>query len=136
MITKGAQRRAVGRHCVVREEPSDDLLQPAPLFGDRLMHPPSQLCLKFLELGAHAVWPGLPLELEMALPGLAADEREAQKTEGFRFAEPALPTCDRGKAAKLDQAGLLRMQRQRELPQPCPQSRPRSVGPRLPFQSR
>src|SRR5215470_7756562 len=36
----------VCRHSVVGEEPSDDLLQPAPLIGDRLMHPPSQLFLK------------------------------------------------------------------------------------------
>src|SRR5215469_8313827 len=79
VIAEGAQRRAVGRHSVVGEEPSDDLLQPAPLSGDRLMHPPSQLFLNFLELCAHSVWPGLPLELELALPGLAADEREAQK---------------------------------------------------------
>src|SRR5215471_9910776 len=128
VIAEGAQRRAIGRHGVVGEEPSDDLLQPAPLFGDRLMHPPSQLFLNFLELCAHAVWPGLPLELELALPGLAADEREAKETEGLRFAEPALRACDRCKAAKLDQAGLLRMQRQRELPQPCTHRVPEAPG--------
>ena len=45
---------------------------------------------------------------------LAADEREAQESEGLRLAEPTLIACDRSEAAKLDQAGLFRMQRQRE----------------------
>src|SRR4029077_4080582 len=53
VVAEGAQRRTVSRHGVVGEEPSDDLLQPAPLIGDRLMHPPSQLFLNFLELCPH-----------------------------------------------------------------------------------
>src|SRR5262249_17231151 len=92
------------------------------------MHPPSQLFLNFLELCAHTVWPGLPLYLEMARPGFAADERKAQEAEGLRFAEPALRACDRCKAAKLDQAGLLRVQRQRELPQPWTHLVPEAPG--------
>jgi hypothetical protein len=42
------QRSSVGRHCVVGEEASDDLLDPSPLLGDWLMHPPSQLLLSRL----------------------------------------------------------------------------------------
>jgi hypothetical protein len=64
----------------------------------------------------------------MALPGLAADECKAQEAEGLRSTEPALRACDRGKAAKLDQAGLLRVQRQRELPQPCTHFVPKAPG--------
>src|ERR1700757_3702457 len=48
VVAKGAQRRAVGRHSMVGEEPSDDLPQPAPLFGDWLMNPQSQFLLYFL----------------------------------------------------------------------------------------
>src|SRR5205814_58535 len=66
--------------------------------------------------------------LEVALPGLAADERKAQEAEGLRFAEPALRACDPCEAAKLDQAGLLRVQRQRELPQPCTHFVPEAPG--------
>src|SRR6476620_8754146 len=78
------------------------------------MHSPSQLVLYRSERRAHAVPPALPLELEVALAGLAADEREAQEVEGLRFAEPTMIARDRSEAAKLDQAGLFRMQRQRE----------------------
>ena len=58
----------------------------------------------------------------------AADEREAQEVEGLRFAEPALCAPDRRKAAELDQAGLLRMQRQRKLLQPRAHRVPEAPG--------
>jgi hypothetical protein len=99
---------------VIGEESTDNLPQPSPLFGDRLMHSPSQLLLDLSKLRAHAVPPGLPLELEMPLAGFAADEREAQEVEGLRFSKPALSARDRCETAKLDQAGLHRMQRQSE----------------------
>src|SRR5207342_1181873 len=99
---------------VIGKEPGDNLPQPSPLLRDRLMHSPSQLVLNSSERRAHAVPPAFPLELEMALVGLAADEREAQEVEGLRLAEPTLIARDRSEAAKLDQTGLFRMQRQRE----------------------
>ena len=52
---KGSQRSPVGWHCVVVEEAGDDLLQPFTLFGDRLMHPPSQFPCNILDLRLHAV---------------------------------------------------------------------------------
>ena len=45
IVVECFQRSSVGRHCVVGEEASDDLLDPSPLLGDWLMHPPSQLVL-------------------------------------------------------------------------------------------
>src|SRR5262245_66605186 len=45
-------------------------------------------------------------------------KREAEEVEGLRLAEPALLAVRRCKAAKLDQAGLVRMKRQRKLLQP------------------
>ena len=59
---------AVGRHGVIGEVASDNLRQPAPLFGDRLVHPVSHLLLDLLELAPHAVTPGFPLEEKLALP--------------------------------------------------------------------
>jgi hypothetical protein len=47
--------------------------------------------------------------LKLALAGFAADEREAQKGEGFRFPDPALVARDGRKTAKLNQPGLVRM---------------------------
>src|SRR5262249_3531877 len=69
-------------------------------------------------LRQHAVAPALPFELEFAGVGFAADEGEAQEVEGLRFAEPAPLAAFRRKASELDDPGLLRMKRQRKLPQP------------------
>ena len=44
-----AERRNVAGHGVVGEETSDDLRQPASLFGDRPVHPLPQLYLDLLE---------------------------------------------------------------------------------------
>ena len=52
---------------MIGEVASDNLRQPAPLFGDRLVHPLSHLLLDLLELAPHAVTPGFPLKEELAL---------------------------------------------------------------------
>ncbi len=103
---------------MVREESSDYLRQPAPLLGDRLVHPPPQLLLDLPELGPHTVPPGFPLEQKRAPAATAADEGEPQKIEGFRFTEPSPLAPGRRTAAKLDQAGLVRMERQCKLLEP------------------
>jgi hypothetical protein len=82
------------------------LRQPAPLFGDRPVHPPSQRLLDLPKLGPHTVPPGFPLEQKRPPAATAADEGEPQKIEGLRFAEPTLLAARRDKAAELDQAGL------------------------------
>src|SRR5271167_1598976 len=46
------------------------------------------------------------------------DEGEAQEREGLRFAEPASLAVDRREAAELNQAGLVRVKRQRKFPEP------------------
>src|SRR5271165_958999 len=108
----------VGRDGVVVEEAGDHLLEPCALLADRPVHPPPQLRLHFLELRPHAVAPALPLDLELAGAGLAADVGESEEGEGLRFALSALFTVRRRKAAELDQAGLVRMERQRERLEP------------------
>src|SRR6516225_4119504 len=107
MVPEHVQCARVGRHCVVVEVAADDPSQPPPLLGDRLVHAPSQRLLDLPQLRLHAVPSGLPLELEFARAGLAADEGEAQEVEGLRLAEPAPPSAFRRKASKLDQPGLL-----------------------------
>src|SRR5262245_4475046 len=110
----GQVRRGFVQHfeplpAMVVVEASNNLLQPGPLFGDRLVHPLSQLLLDPLELYTHAVAPGLPLEEKLPTARCATHKDEAQESEGFRFANPALGTPVRREAAKLDQAGLFRM---------------------------
>ena len=53
---------------------------------------------------------------------------KAQELEGLRFAEPALLAVLRRVAAELDQAGLVRMQCQRKLPQPFAHRVPETPG--------
>src|SRR5271166_2056455 len=119
VVAEGRECTTIGRHGVVVEEAAHDLPQPLPLLGDRLVHAPPQFFLHLPQLRRHAVTPGLPLELKVAPAVLAADEGEAQEVEGSRLAQPALLSIGPCVAAELDQAGLLRMQRQRELLKPC-----------------
>jgi len=51
-------------------------------------------------------------------PGVAADEGEAEEVEGFRFPEPASLARGRRAAAELNQAGLVRVELERERRQP------------------
>src|SRR4051794_33545362 len=116
MMTEHDKCTSVCRHCVVVEVAADDPCQPLSLFGDRLMHAPPHLRFDHLELRLHAVSPGLPLDLEFARAGLAADEGEAQEVEGLRLAEPAPLAAFCRKASELDESGLLGVQCQRKLP--------------------
>ena len=79
------------------------------------MHPSPKPRLDLRELRLQSVASGLPLELEVSSTRFAADEGEAQDSEGLRFAEPASFTVGRRMTTKLDQAGFVRMERQREL---------------------
>src|ERR1700693_483902 len=85
---------------------------------DSLVHSLPQLRLYFLELRPHAVAPGLPLKLEGSPSRFAADEGEAQESEGLRSADAAFLAVGCRVAAELNQAGLVRMERQRECLEP------------------
>src|SRR5215469_15414705 len=100
---------------MVIEKAGDNLSQPEPLFGNRLVHPPTQLLFDFLQLGPHAVTARVPLKLKLAAPRDAADEGKPEESEGLRFAKPASLAVARRIAPELNQTGLLRMKRQREL---------------------
>src|SRR6478736_7006921 len=125
---EGAQCREVGRHGVIREEAPHHLRQPSSLFGNGLMHPPSQFLLDLRELCPHAITPGSPFKEEFAPSGLTADVGEPQELEGLRLSEPAPGASVYRMATKLDQAGLLRIERQRELLQPLAHYIPEAPG--------
>src|ERR1019366_357548 len=65
---------------------------------------------------------------KVAASGFIANEHKAQELEGFRFGAPAPLAVLRRKATELNQAGLLRMKRQRELPQPIAHRIPEASG--------
>src|ERR671928_1444749 len=114
MVAEGHKRPTVRRHRMVSEIADNHLLQPPPLRGDGLMQAPTQRLLHGLELRPHALTTALPLKLEAAAAGSAADEGEAQEAEGLRLAKAPPRPVRRRVAAELDQTGLVRMQRQSE----------------------
>src|SRR5947207_7416780 len=114
MKSKGRRRPPIARYGMVGVEALNDLLQPSALLRrcvvlslpQLFLHPPKR-CL-------HSVATGAPLNKEVPCSRLTADKCKAQECEGLRLAKPALFSIGRRKAAKLDQPGLVRMQRKRE----------------------
>ena len=135
MVPERHERPAVCRDRVVGEVARHDLPQPSPLFGDGLVPASPHLLLHVLKFRSQAVAPGLPLEQEFALARLSADEREPEELERLRFTDPTLLAVRRRKAAELDQAGLVRMQRQRKLLQPFAHGVPEASGVGLMFKA-
>jgi len=122
------QGMAVGRDGVIPEVSADDLFEPSPLLADRLVHLLTQFLLDLLELCPHAVAPSLPVNQEASTASFAANKGKAQEIEGLRLPEPApLAVCCR-MASELDQPGLLRVERQRELPHPFTQQVQEALG--------
>ena len=85
-----------------------------PLLGDRFVHAPSQFLLDPPERCPHAIAPCCSFDKELTTTVAFTDEGKAKKVEGLRFSEPAMSASFRRKAAELDQAGLVRIERQRE----------------------
>src|SRR3954451_231179 len=105
LVPEGRECPDVGGHRMVGEVAGDDLFQPFPLLGDRLVHPPPQLPLDLLELRRPAVPAGFPVDQEIAPARGAADEGKAQEGEGFRFAEAAPLAVFGCMTTELDQPG-------------------------------
>src|SRR5216683_1096445 len=99
--------------------PENDLPQPFPVFRDWMVHSAPQLHLDVEKLRPHAVAPGLPFKLEGSLAGFPTDEREPQEHKGLRFSETLSLALGRSMATKLNQPGLVGMERQRELLKSC-----------------
>ena len=117
-VAKRADSRPVCWDGMIREKARDDLSQLVSLLWDWLMSLPLQRFFDFLEFRAHAVASGFPLEEEPAPARFPTNHREAKKSESLRSSKTSPSAIDRRVATELDQAGLFRMQRQRELPQP------------------
>ena len=92
------------------------------------MHPPSQFLLDPPERCPHAIAPCCPFDKELPTAVAFTDEGKAKKVEGLRLSEPAMSASFRRKAAELDQAGLVRVERQRELLEPLAHFVPEAPG--------
>src|SRR5260370_15404627 len=117
-MPEGREAPAIGRARVVGEVASHALPQPFPLLWNQLMHPTPSLRLHVPQLSPHAVASGLPLKLEVAAARSTTDEGEAQEREGFRLSKPAQLAIVHSKAAELNQASLVRVERQCKFPKP------------------
>jgi hypothetical protein len=80
------------------------------------MHSPPQLLLDLPERCPHAIAPCDPLYDGLPMVVAFTNEGKAEKVEGLRLSEPTLSASVRRKAAELDQAGLIRIERQRSAP--------------------
>ena len=90
--------------------------------GTRQPTSPLQLCSNFLELGCQTFTHRLPPYREVARLVVGPTEvGETQKVKGLRLSFSALFPALSGEAPELDQARLLRMQFQPELPQAFPE---------------
>jgi len=76
---KGTERLTVAGHRVIVVVPLQDPGEPAPLFGDRVMHPSPQLGLDRVQLRAHLLLARDPFEHEPPAPVLRTDMRKAEK---------------------------------------------------------
>ncbi len=128
VMQEGAQGRDVGGYGVVIIPARDHALQPSSLFGDRQVPPSPEFLLEVMQLGAHPVAPRLPPKQEAAAPGAPADMRETQEVERLRLAQTAPFAVARCEAAKLDEARLFLMQREREPRHPLFQVRLEPLG--------
>ena len=115
-VAERAECTSVGRHRMLVGETAHHPGEPRTLDGDRLVPPSPQLLLDGLELRHHSVATRQPQEQEPAPQRLAAHEGEAEKREGLRFAEAAPGPGGGRMATELEQARLLRMEREREEP--------------------
>src|SRR5262249_21911854 len=121
-------RRTVRGNRVIGKVASDDLCQPTSLFGYWLVHALTQFLLYLRELRTHAIAPTLAMNEELTVARLPANEDKAQELEGLRLAKSRPCASVRRMAAKLDQAGLVRVQRKRELLKPRAQCVPEASG--------
>jgi len=120
IVSEGSKASAVCGYRVIREVSTDDLSEPLTLDRDGFVHAPPQLLFDRSQPCPHPVPARLPLELEGAPAGPAADVSEPKKVECLRLAQPTALSIFGRKTTELDQPGLLRMQRKRELLQPLP----------------
>src|SRR5271165_6842714 len=123
------QSLLVAGYSMILEISANHRLQPLRRVLDPLMQALSELLPNLLQLGRHALADRLPVHHEVPRRViLPTDVSETQKVEGFRLPFPTLAPPFSGITPKFNQARLLRMQLQPELPHSLLQFRQELFG--------
>src|SRR6266566_6195538 len=115
-IAKPCNGPPVARDTVVLAMPSYHGCQVVAHLGDWIVPAPPQLSLHFAELGPQAICRCMPMHPELSLPGPPTAVDHTKKLESLRFPLPSLLPVLSGIPPKLQQARLVRVQRQAKLP--------------------
>lgn len=118
LVAELVQRRRITGHAIVPIVSRNNHSQPLTLLGDGVMHALSQFDGKTSQLRTHALPHRLPQDGEFPSPSLPTDMGESQKMKSLQLAFSALDPVLRRKASEFDQARLVRLQFQVELPHP------------------
>src|SRR3989442_11280535 len=122
VVAERLHPRPVAWNGVIFKIPPHHLPQPLPRSAYTTMHPSPQLRSNLLQLRCHALADRLAVYREVArLVVGPTDLGETQKIEGLRLPFSSLLPSLSGIAPEFNQARLVRVQFQPELPQPFPQ---------------
>ena len=126
------QRRHVHGHPVVVEMPTHNRAQPARHFRDRNVHSSLKLDFHLAQLPLQSLAHRLPQNGKHPVTSLpSANVRKAEKVECLRFPFSTLLSVSSRKAAEFQQARLVGMQFQLELPKSLRHLDPEPYGIRL-----
>ncbi len=126
--TEEADSWAVHGHAVIPDMPTDDRAQVGPLLRDGEVHAPPQLGFHLLQLRLQPLPDRLPQHGEHSTPLLPTDVGETQEVERFRLTLTPPPPVPVRERAELDEAGLVRVQREAELGEPLPKRGQEALG--------
>src|ERR1035438_794929 len=128
-VPERLQSLLVARYSMILEISANHRLQPLRRVLDLLVQALSELLPNLLQLCRHALADRLPVHHEVPLRViLPTDVSEPQKIKGSRLPSPTLAPPFSGITPKFNQARLLRMQLQPELPHSLLQFRQELFG--------
>ncbi len=127
-VAKPCTGPEIARNAVVLAVATYYRSQPLAHFWDWIVPASLQLGFHLFELGPQAICRCLPMHQELSRPGPPTAVAEPKELEGLRFPLSSLLSVLGGISPKLQQARLVRVQRQANVPQPLPQDDQELLG--------
>jgi hypothetical protein len=110
LLPETCQHRQISRDCMVLVITVEHALQPSADLRHRVVHPPADLLLKFLQFLPPPIAVGNAPDFESPQTVFRADMLEAQKGERLRFPFPTFVPVLPGETPEPDQPGLVFVQ--------------------------